>query len=160
MGSPTSGAYRKDVINHYPRHSSQRTAKRSLDVRVGGVKTERRHLESEALVTLASYVGDWTVLLDEKARIVYELGSCDVLFGGEGRTSIGRRITAFVHPDDMELATDKMADSLSKVGSQVVFEIRAGLGDSSYRKVDVLAVNCFHDRFLNGVILRVTGRAD
>jgi hypothetical protein len=26
--------------------------------------------------------------------------------------------------------------------------------------VDVLAANYFHDRFLNGVILRVTGRAD
>jgi hypothetical protein len=125
------------------------------------VKTERRHLGPEALVTLESYLGDWTVLLDQTARIVYEIGSCDTLFGGEAQTtSIGRRITAFVHPDDMVLATDKMADSLSELGSHVAFEIRAGLGETGYRTVDVLAVNCFHDHFLNGVILRVTGRAD
>jgi hypothetical protein len=113
------------------------------------------------LVTLASYVGDWTVLLDQTGRIVYELGWCDALFGGEGQTtSIGRHITTFVHPDDMTLAMDKMADSLSELGSQIAFEIRAGLGETSYRTVDVLAVNCFHDRHLNGVILRVTGRAE
>jgi PAS domain-containing protein len=125
------------------------------------VKTEQRHLAPEALVTLASYAGDWTVLLDHSGRIVYELGSCAALFGGEEKTvSIGRRITAFVHAEDMTVAADKMADSLSEVGSQIAFEIRAGLGEASYRTVDVLAVNCFHDRFLNGVILRVTGRAD
>lgn len=130
-------------------------------------------------MTLESYLGDWTVLLDQTARIVYELGSCGTLFGSETQTiSIGRRITAFVHPDDMVLATDKMADSLSELGSLVAFEIRAGLGETTYRTdpaaparsptpnkttyrtVDVLAVNCFHDRFLNGVILRVTGRTD
>jgi len=60
----------------------------------------------------------------------------------------------------MVLATDKMANSLSELGSRIAFEIRAGLGETGYRMVDVLAVNCFHDRFLNGVILRVTGRAD
>ena len=125
------------------------------------MKTERRHLGTEALVTLGSYLGDWTVLLDQTGRIVYELGSCDALFGGTAQTSsIGRHITTFVHPHDMTLATDKMADSLSELGSQIAFEIRAGLRETSYRTVDVLAVNCFHDRFLNGVILRVTGRAD
>ncbi len=113
------------------------------------------------MAKLASYAGDWTVLLDETSRIVYEVGSCDTLFGGEAQTvSIGRRIAAFVHPDDMVVATDMMADSLSELGSQIAFEIRAGLNATSYRTVDVLAVNCFHDRDLNGVILRVTGRAD
>jgi hypothetical protein len=123
------------------------------------MKPEQRHLASEALVTLQSYAGDWTVLLDHTGRIVYELGSCDVLFRGEEQTSIGRPIIAFVHPDDMTLATDMMADSLSEPGSHITFEIRAGLGESSYCMVDVLAVNCFHDRLLNGVILRVTRRA-
>lgn len=122
---------------------------------------KQRYLESEALVTLASYAVDWTVLLDHTGRIVYELGSCGALFGGEEKAvSIGRRITAFVHPDDMTLAADKMADSLSEVGSQIAFEIRAGLGVASYRTVDVLSVNCFHDGFVNGVILRMRGRAD
>jgi len=108
---------------------------------------------------LVSYAGDWTVLLDEKARIVFELGSSDALFGGEaGTSSIGKRITAFVHREDMELAGDMMADSLSQVGSFVTFEIRAGLGEERYRIVDVLAVNCFHNQSLNGVILRVMGR--
>ena len=125
------------------------------------MKRERRHLTSEALVTLASYVGDWTVLLDQTGRIVYELGSCDLLFGRDGQTtSIGRHITTFVHPDDMTLAADKMAESLSELGSQIAFEIRAGLREESYCKVDVLAVNCFHDRDLNGVILRLTGLAE
>lgn len=125
------------------------------------MKTDRRYLAPEAMAKLASYAGDWTVLLDETSRIVYEVGSCDTLFGGEAQTvSIGRRIAAFVHPDDMVVATDMMADSLSELGSQIAFEIRAGLNATSYRTVDVLAVNCFHDRDLNGVILRVTGRAD
>ena len=125
------------------------------------VKRQRRRLAPEAVAKLASYAGDWTVLLDETSRIVYEVGSSDILFGGEAQTvSIGRRIAAFVHPDDMVLATDMMADSLSEPGSQIAFQIRAGTNGTSYRTVDVLAVNCFHDLDLDGVILRVSGVAD
>lgn len=106
---------------------------------------------------MARFAGGWTFLIDEMSRIVFELGSRDAVFGGEpGASSIGRRIAAFVHPDDIEFAVDRMEESLSQPGSEVAFEIRAGLAEVGYRTVDVLAVNCFNDPLLNGVILRVT----
>ena len=117
---------------------------------------ERRHLDRSALDRLRSYSGDWTVLLDEGGRIVYELGSFDSIFGGQaGTPSLGRGILAYVHPDDIPIAVDMMEESLSRLRSEVVFEIRAGLRGGPWRSVDVRAVNCFDDPTLNGVILRV-----
>ena len=96
------------------------------------------------------------MLLDDGSRIVYEIGTCDSVFGARSVTSsLGRRIASYVHPDDVALAFDKMAESLSALKSEVRFEIRAGFKDGPWRMVDVLAVNCFGDPNLNGVILRV-----
>jgi hypothetical protein len=104
---------------------------------------------------LVDYAGDWTVLLDNTSRIVYELGSRSAIGAGpHDVASIGRRIAAFVHPDDMSFAVDRMEESLSQVNSQVAFEIRAGSPEDGWRKVDVLAVNCLNDPALDGIILR------
>ena len=118
---------------------------------------EQRQLLRPALDKLLSYGGDWTMLLDDGSRIVYEVGSCDPVFGARSVTSsLGRRIASFVHPNDIALAFDKMAESLIALNSEVRFEIRAGFKGGPWRKVDVLAVNCFGDPNLNGVILRVS----
>lgn len=105
---------------------------------------------------MSAYGGVWTVLLDHSSRIVYEIGSRSAIGGDpEPVSSIGRRIAAFVHPDDMVLAVGKMEASLSAPGTEIAFEIRAGSQDSGWRIVDVLAVNCLHDPSIDGVILRV-----
>lgn len=54
----------------------------------------------------------------------------------------------------MVLAVDKMEESLSRPGSEVSFEIRAGSPEEGWRKVQVLAVNCLDDARIDGVILR------
>jgi hypothetical protein len=114
-----------------------------------------RNLEPAAVERMAAYAGDWTVLLDHTSRIVYELGSRSAIGAGSGDiSSIGRRIAAFVHPEDMMLAVDKMEESLSRPGSELSFEIRAGSLEDGWRKVEVLAVNCLNDVRLDGVILR------
>jgi hypothetical protein len=114
-----------------------------------------RHLEPAAVERLAAYAGDWTVLLDHTSRIVYELGSRSAIGAGpQDISSIGRRIAAFVHPDDILLAVDKMEESLSRPGSELAFEIRAGSPEDGWRNVNVLAVNCLNDPRLDGVILR------
>ena len=123
------------------------------------MNVEKRRLDAAALEILLGYSAGWTVLLDEQSRIVYEHGSRDAIFGGPGTTSsIGRRIAAFVHPDDLLLAVDRMEESLSKPGSEVRFEIRAGLAETGYGTVDVQAVNRFDHPRLNGVIVSVTAR--
>lgn len=117
---------------------------------------EVRRLEPAAVSRLAAYGGDWTVLLDHDSRIVYELGSRSAIgIGSEPVSSIGRRIAAFVHSDDMLLAVDKMELSLSTAGSEIAFEIRAGLPDVGWRTVAVLAVNRLHEPAIDGVILSV-----
>ena len=76
-----------------------------------------RRLDPPALSKMAAYGGARTVLLDHTSRIVYELGSRSALgIHSEPVSSIGRRIAAFVHPDDMLLAVDKMEQSLSTAG--------------------------------------------
>jgi hypothetical protein len=117
-------------------------------------KTPRR-LHPEAIQRLAAQGGHWTVLLDNTSRIVYEVGSRSAIGAGpRDVSSIGRRIAAFVHPDDMVFAVDRMEESLSRFGSEVRFEIRAGSPEDGWRKVDVLAINCLDDASLDGVILR------
>jgi hypothetical protein len=114
-----------------------------------------RYLEPAAVERVAAYAGDWTVLLDNTSRIVYELGSRSAIGAGpDDVSSIGRRIAAFVHPDDLVLAVDKMEESLSRPGSELSFDIRAGTPDDGWRTVQVLAVNCMNDAQLDGVILR------
>jgi hypothetical protein len=134
-----------------------------LENEVTGLTSGARHLEPAAIERLAAYAGDWTVLLDHTSRIVYELGSRSAIGAGpEAVSSIGRRIAAFVHPEDILLAVDKMEESLSKPGSELAFEIRAGSPEHGWRMVDVLAVNCLNDARLDGVILRtrVKGAGD
>lgn len=122
---------------------------------------EGRRLGSKGTERLARYASDWTVLLDETGRILHELGSRDTIFGGDGATSsIGRRIAAFVHPEDLTLAVDRMADSLSAIGSEVRFQIRAGLPELGYRSVYVAAINRFDDPILNGLIVAVSSKED
>ena len=121
-----------------------------------------RDLEPAAIQRLAAYDGDWTVLLDHTSRIVYELGSRSAIGAGPSDiSSIGRRIAAFVHPDDVLFAVDRMEESLSRLGSEIEFEIRAGSSEDGWRTVEVLAINCLHDPSLDGVILRTRlARAD
>jgi len=49
-----------------------------------------------------------------------------------------------------------MKGSLSKPRSEASFEILAGLVETGYRMVDVLAVNDFDDPRLNRMIVSVT----
>jgi hypothetical protein len=119
-----------------------------------------RELDTAGIAQLAAFGGDWTMLLDDTSAIVYELGTRDRVFGGEQQmSSIGRRIAAFVHPDHIIQAVDRMEESLAAPGSRVRFEITAGAGDGTWRTVSVLAVNLLDDPHLNGVVLRVD-RAD
>jgi hypothetical protein len=114
-----------------------------------------RNLNPAGIQRMAAYAGGWTVLLDTASRIVYEIGSRNAIEAGAGDvSSIGRRIAAFVHPDDMVFAVDRMEESLSRPGSEIAFEIRAGSAEGGWRMVDVLAVNCMNDASLDGVILR------
>lgn len=59
-----------------------------LDLTVGyeALVKERRHVDRSWRDRLGFYSGDWTVLLDEGGRIVYELGSFDSIFGGNSGT--------------------------------------------------------------------------
>jgi hypothetical protein len=120
-----------------------------------GKDRHARTLEPAAIQRLAAYAGDWTVLLDHTSRIVYELGSRGSIGAGPPDvSSIGRRIAAFVHPDDVLFAVDRMEESLSGLGSEIAFEIRAGSPEGGWRTVEVLAINCLNDSSLDGVILR------
>ena len=56
---------------------------------------------------LRSFSGDWTVLLDEGGRIVYEFGSCESVFGNlPGTPCLGKGILAFVHPEGITITVD------------------------------------------------------
>jgi PAS domain-containing protein len=112
-------------------------------------------MDTAAVATIASHHRAWTVVLDETSRIVYEVGTRDRVFGGTAATSsIGRRIAAFVHPEDIELAVDRMEESLAHSRSDISFEIRAG-ADGNWRRVGVRAVNLLDDEGVNGIILAV-----
>jgi hypothetical protein len=115
-----------------------------------------RLMDTRALATIASFHRTWTMVLDGTSRIVYELGTRDLVFGGSKRTpSIGRRIAAFVHPDDIVLAVDRMEESLTASRSDISFEIRAGDDGDRWRTVAVRAVNLLDNDAVNGIILAV-----
>lgn len=117
-----------------------------------------RPMDTVALATVASYHRTWTMVLDDTSRIVFEVGTRDLLFGGPPTSSIGRRIAAFVHPDDIAFAVDRMEESLALPLSDISFEIRAGDGGDGYdgwKRVAVRAVNLFDDEDVNGIILAV-----
>jgi hypothetical protein len=84
-----------------------------------------RTLQPAAVQRLATYAGDWTVLLDYTSRIVYELGSRSAIGAGPPDvSSVGRRIAAFVHPDDVLFAVDRMEESFSRVREVVRCHLR------------------------------------
>jgi hypothetical protein len=121
-----------------------------------GREKPARLMDTSAVATIASFHRSWTMVLDDASRIVYELGTRDLVFGGSEVTpSIGRRIAAFVHPDDIGLAVDRMEESLATTRSDISFEIRAGDDGESWRTVAVRAVNLLDEEMVNGIILAV-----
>ena len=115
-----------------------------------------RSMDTAAVAIIARYHLAWTMVLDETSRIVYEMGTRDLVFGGEPRTSsIGRRIARFVHPDDMAHAVDRMEESLAASRSDIGFEIRAGDDGLRWQTVSVRAVNLLDDESVNGIVLAV-----
>jgi hypothetical protein len=113
-------------------------------------------LDTASVAIVAAHHRLWTMVLDDASRIVYELGTRDLVFGGDRQTSsIGRRIAAFVHPDDINLAVDRMEESLATTRSDISFEIRAGDRPDRWRQVSVRAVNLLDHEGVNGIILAV-----
>jgi PAS domain-containing protein len=99
------------------------------------------------------------VLFDETGTILAAVGPDGGVLGHTGRPRSG--ILDHVHPDDLSLAYELLAEVGATPGKEVSFEIRAFHADGSIRTLAMLAVNRLDDPLLRGLVIRsrdVTGK--
>src|SRR5205814_4187966 len=73
--------------------------------------------------------------------------------GSNATDMVGRSIFDFVHPDDRELASARMAETLKRPEEVVSAELRFQHADMSWRTVEMISVNRLNDSSVHAVVV-------
>lgn len=66
---------------------------------------------------------------------------------------VGHSAVEFVHPADLEAATDKLVQLLNSQGEMVSLELRMRHRDNSWRTMELVGRNLLHDSIVNGLVI-------
>ena len=120
---------------------------------------QRRQAESalraseERFRALVENSSDAVMLIDAEGRVSYITPSSQRLVGWNAREMVGRSIFDFVHPDDREVASARMAEALRRLEQTVSAELRLQHADGSWRSVEMISVNHLNDPSVQAVVV-------
>ncbi|MGD9704718.1 MAG: putative bifunctional diguanylate cyclase/phosphodiesterase [Acidimicrobiia bacterium] len=95
------------------------------------------------------------VLLDASGSISWANERAAKLFGLDRDGWIGRSPLPLVHPDDLELATEAMTDTLASTGVQIPIEIRIACADGTWALAEITGNSRVGDDAIDGVVLTI-----
>jgi PAS domain S-box-containing protein len=103
--------------------------------------------------TLVEKSRDGLLLLDEEGVIRYASPAAKTVLGYDPDGLVGQRGTAFVHPDDLPEARDKLAYTLARPGEEVPSRLRAVAADGTVRRLEVSGCNRLADPSVQAVVV-------
>jgi len=117
--------------------------------------TETFHArQSEArFQTLVQNASDVILVARPDATITYQTPSATRTLGYEPGSLEGKRITALLHPEDVEQALAVYTGVAFRAGLSVTTEWRVRHHDGSWRHVEVVANNLLGDPTVSGIVL-------
>jgi two-component system, cell cycle sensor histidine kinase and response regulator CckA len=121
--------------------------------------TERRGLE-EALATgerfyrtLLSNASDLVAITDHEGAIKYVSPSIQKLLGWEPADLVGKSAFQLLHPEDLAVAKDTLANLLAIPASSGFYTVRYRRKDGQYRWIEAASRNLLTDEAVRGIVM-------
>jgi two-component system sensor kinase FixL len=95
---------------------------------------------------------DMVFIAAPDGTISYASAAVKRVLGFSVEEMVGRNITAFFHPDDLELGTGALAQQLDRPGISPSIEFRCAHQDGSWRWIEGTSVNLLADPAVRGLI--------
>jgi PAS domain S-box-containing protein len=95
---------------------------------------------------------DVITVIDAEGKVLFDSFSVYTQFGYKEKIE-GKSVFSFVHPEDQQLAKEVFANAMKTEGISGPFEFRFITADGSYRYVECLGNNLFHEPGINGYVI-------
>jgi two-component system, cell cycle sensor histidine kinase and response regulator CckA len=96
---------------------------------------------------------DALMLIDRDGRISYITPSSQRLLAREPAEMAGRSIFDFLHPDDREIASVRLAESVRRPGEAIAAELRLQHADGSWHSMEAIGVNRLEDAAVRAIVV-------
>ncbi len=113
-----------------------------------GLVPHEQHFRS-----LVQHASDVILVIDAQGSITYLSPSVERVLGYSPYERTGRSMFELVHPDDLELERETIAELLKRAGSYSCIELRVCHKDGSYRWLEVSLTNLLEDSGVQGILI-------
>ena len=96
---------------------------------------------------------DIITIIDAKGTILYKSLSVELVLGYKREDLIGRKIYAFVHPDDLPYVTNTFNHLIQNPGSVLFIQLRHRHKDDSWRILEVIGKNLLDNSAVAGIVI-------
>jgi two-component system, cell cycle sensor histidine kinase and response regulator CckA len=100
------------------------------------------------------------LLLDAECRVTYMTESSQRHLGWKPPDVVGRSIFEFLHADDRETITSRIAEALQTPTTTVTAEVRFRHPDDSDRTMEIVVVNRLTDASVRAIVIKATDITD
>jgi two-component system, cell cycle sensor histidine kinase and response regulator CckA len=129
---------------------------------------ERHRRQAEAAVreseerfrALVENSHDVLMLLDAEGRIVYVTPTSTKLLGWRPEEMTGRSMLDLVHPEDLDVATARLGETMQRPAASIFSEVRMQHADRSWRVMEGSAVNRLDDSPVRAIIVNARDVTD
>ena len=104
------------------------------------------------LQALLAHTSDGLVLLDASLTVIYASPMTTRMLGIRLEEMLGQPADAFVHPDDREKVSARLAEVLATAGGRSCATFRVATAEGSYRWIEAQATNHLDDPELNAIV--------
>ncbi|GIE52179.1 sensor domain-containing diguanylate cyclase [Actinoplanes nipponensis] len=109
-------------------------------------------LRERRLDSLVRHSSDITSITDRSGRLAYVSPALHRTLGLDATTILGRRMTDFLHPDDLAELRPQLAHLLTTAGATLTYQTRFAHADGSWRWLEVIATNLLGEPGIDGVV--------
>ena len=107
----------------------------------------------ERFRALVENASDALLLIDAEGRITYFSPSSARHLGWTAEQIVGRSISDFIHPEDRELGSLRLAEALGQPRRSISEEVRFHHADGTWRVMDAVGVNRLGDPAVGGIVV-------
>ena len=121
--------------------------------------TDRKEIEAvlalqrEQFRSLVKHASDVILVVDSAGSVKYLSPSVERVLGFSIHERMGRSMFELVHPDDLALGKEAMADIQGRTGKHSRIELRVRHKDGSYRWLEVSMNNLLEDPDIQGIFI-------
>ena len=149
---------------HLSVEALERTIRHALALRAQELQRQQAEAalraSEERFRALVENSSDALLLLDAEGRLTYTTLSSQRHLDWKADDVIGHSVFDFLHSDDRETMTGRMAETLQNPGAPVTAEARFQHGDGNYRTMEVVAVNRLGDPSVRAIVVNARDITD